>query len=55
MEDDLQKMADELTFAFMAHKYGLRFLDCDDITNDDDMNADWEYYNEMIIGSLFFM
>lgn len=53
MEEKLQKMADELTSIIMSYVYGERFDKADDITEDEELNKAWEFFNETTFGSLW--
>lgn len=45
-ETKKQHLADFLTTAAMASVYGERFLQLEDIEEDAELNAKWEYLNE---------
>ena len=53
MEEKLQKMADKLTSIIMSYVYGERFDKSDDITEDEELNKAWEFFNEATFGSLW--
>lgn len=47
-ESEMQSFADTWTSDLLKLKYGLRFLDCEDITEDKEMDDDWERINEKL-------
>jgi len=53
MEEKLQKTADELTGIIMSYVYGERFDKSDDITEDEELNKAWEFFNETTFVSLW--
>ena len=50
--EKLQKIADNLTGEVMERIFGEKFTSCEDITEDDEMNKEWEIINEKIFSSL---
>ena len=50
--EKLQKIADNLTCEVMERIFGEKFTSCEDITEDDEMNKEWEIINEKIFTSL---
>lgn len=50
--EKLQKIADNLTCEVMERIFGEKFTSCEDITEDDEMNKEWEIINEKIFSSL---
>lgn len=55
MEEKIQERADLITSAIMSRIYGKRFDNCEDLTEDEEMNKDWEFYNEKVFGELWAM
>lgn len=53
MEEKIQERADKATNAIMSYFFGDKFNDCDDITEDYEMNHAWEFINELMCGSLW--
>lgn len=45
-DDKLQMLADKLTDIVMAYTFGQKYIECDDITENDEMSREWEYLNE---------
>lgn len=49
---NIQELADEMTNYTMVKRYGVRFDDCENIEEDPEMNADWEWLNEKFYNTL---
>lgn len=47
-ESEMQSFADTWTSDLLKLKYGQRFIDCEDITEDKEMDDDWERINEKL-------
>ena len=45
-DDKLQMIADKLTDIVMAYTFGQKYIECEDITENDEMSREWEYLNE---------
>lgn len=45
MEQKVQELADMITSKLLTMKFGDRFTNTDDITEDKDMNEEWECIN----------
>lgn len=45
-EDKLQLIADKLTDIAMERTFGQEYINCEDITENDEMSREWEYLNE---------
>ena len=55
MEQKIQERADLITSAIMSRIYGGRFDNCEDVTEDELLNKEWEYINEKVFGELWAM
>ena len=45
-DDKLQMLADKLTDIVMAYTFGQKYIEWEDITENDEMSREWEYLNE---------
>lgn len=45
-DDKLQLIADKLTDIAMEQNFGQEYINCEDITENDEMSREWEYLNE---------
>ncbi len=45
-DDKLQLIADKLTDIAMEQKFGQEYINCEDITENDEMSREWEYLND---------
>ena len=45
-DDKLQMIADKLTDNAMEQIFGQEYINCEDITENDEMSRQWEYLNE---------
>ena len=45
-DDKLQLIADKLTDIAMEQIFGQEYINCEDITENDEMSREWEYLNE---------
>ena len=45
-DDKLQLIADKLTDIAMEQKFGQEYINCEDITENDEMSREWEYLNK---------
>lgn len=45
-DDKLQMIADKLTDIAMEQIFGQKYIDCNDITENNEMSREWEYLNE---------
>ena len=45
-DDKLQMNADKLTDNAMEQKFGQEDINCEDITENDEMSREWEYLND---------
>ena len=52
-ESEMQSFADTWTSDLLKMKYGQRFIDCEDITEDKEMDADWERINEKLYNVIY--
>ena len=51
-DDKLQMIADKLTDIAMEQKFGQEYINCEDITENDEMSREWEYLNDNFFESL---
>ena len=45
-DDKLQLIADKLTDIAMEQIFGQEYINCEDITENDEMSREWEYLND---------
>ena len=45
-DDKLQMIADKLTDNAMEQIFGQEYINCEDITENDEMSREWEYLND---------
>lgn len=53
MERYIQDLADSITSHLLSLVYGERFDSLDDITTDEEIDNDWEYFNEKFYNELW--